>query len=101
MVQIKPTCKAENRDSDVKNRGTDAKKGARRKEGLGWMGGGTDMCTPLMLCMNRQLLGTCCMTQGALLNVLRVPKPEGNLRKKKYMHTCSRCTLLHSRNTIL
>ena len=40
MVQIKPTRKAENRDSDVKNRGTDAKKGARRKEGLGWMGAG-------------------------------------------------------------
>ena len=71
MVQIKPTCKAENRDSDVKNRGTDAKKGARRKEGLGWMGGGTDMCTPLMLCMNRQLLGTCCMTQGAQSGALR------------------------------
>ena len=30
-------------------------------------------------------MGTCCITQGALLSILRVPDPDGNLGKEE-MH---------------
>ena len=71
MVQIKPTYKAENRDTDVENKGMDTKTG---KKGWDEWGMGIDIYTLLILCIKQTING----------NLLPwFPKPEGNLKKKQ------------------
>lgn len=50
MAQIKPTCKAENRDTPVENKGVDPKAGRK-----GWdeQGIGMDTHTLLILCVKQ------------------------------------------------
>ena len=69
MVQIKPTCQAENRDTGVENKGMDTKTG---KKGWDEWGTGIDMYALLILCIKQTI-------NGNLL--LRFPKPEGNLKE--------------------
>ena len=90
------TClQGRNRDTDAENKHMDTK---GRVNGMNWETGIDIYTNMYKIDKNRELMKTCCIAQGTLLNALWWPKCEGNPKKRGYMYTYSWFTSLYSRN---